>query len=90
MATALVGSPTSQAGQEGQFREAEPAAPEVLQATRDMCAYCFGEFYAGRFACEPQKGSMALKVEVDGCCYCCRQLCGDYRQRLWRKKTRQN
>ncbi len=49
MATALVGSPTSQAGQEGQFREAEPAASEVLQATRDMCAYCFGECCAGRF-----------------------------------------
>jgi len=66
MATALVGSPTSQTGQEGQFRDAEPAAPEALEATRDMCAYCFGECYTGRCAFEsvvPRRGRMALKVE---------------------------
>lgn len=50
MATALVGSPTgeSRAEQERQFsrhedglqREVEP--PEAPQATKEMCAYCFG------------------------------------------------
>lgn len=59
MATALVGSPTSagtssRASQDRQFfadsscssglqlRQPEPVV-EALQATRDMCAYCFGE-----------------------------------------------
>lgn len=63
MATALVKSPTSASreDQELQFGssalpeqlqqqpEAQPAA-EALQATKDMCAYCFGEWCRGLLA----------------------------------------
>lgn len=52
MATALVDavSPRNRAaGQEGQFSRHEDGLsrevghPETLQATKEMCAYCFGE-----------------------------------------------
>lgn len=50
MATALVGSPTaeSRAEQERQFSrhedglQREVESPDALQATKEMCAYCFG------------------------------------------------
>lgn len=53
MATALVGSPTSEsrAEQERQFSHHEDGLQrevehvEALQATQEMCAYCFGAFW---------------------------------------------
>lgn len=83
MATALVGSPTSagnssRASQDRHFfadgcnsglqlRQPEPVL-EALQATRDMCAYCFGAWRArvlfGRGPMGGERGSL-LRVEVD-------------------------
>lgn len=80
MATALVGSPTSagssRAEQERQFsrdsgssssglQQADAGPPaETLLATREMCAYCFGEVVGVHAAF---RGLQRLNVEHAAC-----------------------
>lgn len=85
MATALVKSPTSASREDqerqqfgggsgssafAQQQQQPEAEPEALQATRDMCAYCFGECFVDGFLGarveEPSRMKRGVAFRVEG------------------------